>query len=51
MYDAGIRVESGTDSLAGFTLHRELELHVKAGIPMGRVLSDATLGRRSHREG
>jgi imidazolonepropionase-like amidohydrolase len=44
MYDAGIPVESGTDSLAGFTLQRELELHVRAGIPANRVLSDATLG-------
>ena len=44
MYDAGIPVESGTDSLAGFTLQRELELHVRAGIPADRVLSDATLG-------
>jgi imidazolonepropionase-like amidohydrolase len=44
MYDAGIPVESGTDSLAGFTLVRELELHVRAGIPAARVLADATLG-------
>jgi imidazolonepropionase-like amidohydrolase len=44
MYDAGVPVESGTDSLAGFTLQRELELHVRAGIPADRVLSDATLG-------
>jgi len=44
MYDAGIPVESGTDSLAGFTLERELELHVKAGIPAAQVLADATLG-------
>ena len=44
MYDAGIPVESGTDSIAGFTLERELELHVKAGIPAPRVLADATLG-------
>jgi len=44
MYDAGIPVESGTDSIAGFTLQRELELHVKAGIPPERVLGDATLG-------
>jgi imidazolonepropionase-like amidohydrolase len=44
MYDAGIPVESGTDSIAGFTLERELELHVKAGIPAPRVLADATVG-------
>lgn len=44
MYDAGVPVESGTDSIAGFTLLRELELHVRAGIPAPRVLADATLG-------
>ncbi len=44
MYDAGVPVESGTDSIAGFTLERELELHVQAGIPAPRVLADATLG-------
>lgn len=43
-YDAGIPVEAGTDSLAGFALHRELELHVKAGIPAMQVLQQATLG-------
>jgi imidazolonepropionase-like amidohydrolase len=43
-YDAGIPIESGTDSLAGFTLERELELHVRAGIPAARVLADSTLG-------
>ena len=43
MYDAGIPVESGTDSIPGFTLERELELHVQAGIPAPRVLADATL--------
>jgi imidazolonepropionase-like amidohydrolase len=44
MYDAGVPVESGTDSIPGFTLLRELELHVRAGIPAPRVLADATLG-------
>ena len=29
--------------MAGFALHRELELHVQAGIPANRVLQDATL--------
>jgi len=33
LYRAGIPIEAGTDSLAGFTLHRELELDVQAGIP------------------
>ena len=38
------RIVVGTDSLAGFALHRELELYVKAGIPAPRVLQLATLG-------
>lgn len=44
MFRAGIPIESGTDSMAGFALHRELELHVEAGIPAEKVLQDATLG-------
>ncbi len=44
LYRAGIPIESGTDSMVGFALHRELELHVQAGIPSARVLQDATLG-------
>jgi imidazolonepropionase-like amidohydrolase len=44
MFKAGIPVESGTDTMAGFGLHREFELHTQAGIPAARVLSDATLG-------
>jgi len=30
MYRAGIPIEAGTDSMVGFALHRELELHVQA---------------------
>ena len=44
MYDAGIPIEAGTDSLAGFSLHRELELYEEAGIPAPKVLQLATLG-------
>jgi len=44
LYDAGIPIEAGTDSLAGFGLHRELELDEQAGIPAARVLQLATLG-------
>jgi imidazolonepropionase-like amidohydrolase len=44
MYDAGIGIEAGTDSLAGFSLHRELELYEQSGIPASRVLQLATLG-------
>jgi len=43
-YEAGIPIVAGTDSLAGFSLHRELELYVKAGIPAPKVLQLATLG-------
>ena len=40
----GIRVVAGTDDLAGFALHRELELYQKAGIPAPEVLALATFG-------
>jgi imidazolonepropionase-like amidohydrolase len=43
-YDSGVPIVAGTDSLAGYTLHRELELYVKAGIPAPKVLQLATLG-------
>jgi imidazolonepropionase-like amidohydrolase len=44
LYKAGIPIEAGTDGLAGFTLHRELELDVRSGIPPAEVLKLATLG-------
>ena len=44
LYDSGIRIVAGTDSLAGFTLHRELELYTQAGIPAPKVLQLDTLG-------
>jgi Amidohydrolase family len=44
LYDAGIPIVAGTDSLGGFTLHRELELYVEAGIPAPKALQIATLG-------
>lgn len=43
-YDAGVPIVAGTDSLAGFSLHRELELYAQAGIPAAKVLQLATLG-------
>ncbi len=43
LYRSGLSIEDGTDSMAGFTLHRELELDVQAGIPPAQVLQDATL--------
>lgn len=42
MHDAGIPIVAGTDEIAGFTLHRELELYVEAGIPAGEALRIAT---------
>jgi Amidohydrolase family len=44
LYNAGIQIVAGTDSLAGFTLQRELELYVDSGIPPADVLRLATLG-------
>lgn len=44
LFDNGIRLVAGTDGLAGFDLHRELELYVKAGIPAAKVLQLATYG-------
>jgi len=44
IHDAGITIVAGTDALAGFTLHRELENYVAAGIPAPQVLQIATLG-------
>jgi imidazolonepropionase-like amidohydrolase len=43
LYDAGITIIPGTDALAGYTLHYELQLYVRAGIPAGEVLRMATL--------
>jgi imidazolonepropionase-like amidohydrolase len=40
---SGLGIEAGTDSMAGFALHRELELEVEAGIPPAQVLQNATL--------
>lgn len=44
LHDTGVTIVAGTDSLAGFTLHRELEIYQEAGIPAGEVLRIATLG-------
>jgi len=43
LYDAGITIIPGTDNLAGYMLHHELELYVRAGIPAAEVLRMATL--------
>ncbi len=44
LYDAGVTLIPGTDSPAGFGLHRELELWSRAGIPNAAILRAATLG-------
>lgn len=44
LYDSGLPIVAGTDALAGFALHRELEDYVAAGVPAPRVLQLATLG-------
>ena len=43
LHDAGVVIIPGTDSLAGYSLHHELELYVRAGIPAAEVLRMATL--------
>jgi imidazolonepropionase-like amidohydrolase len=47
LYDNHIPIVAGTDAMAGFSLHRELELYVQAGIPTAEVLRIATLGAAS----
>jgi hypothetical protein len=42
LYDAGVTIIPGTDALAGYMLHRELELYTRAGIPPAEVLRMAT---------
>ena len=43
LHDAGVTIIPGTDGLAGYMLHHELELYVRAGIPSAEVLQMATL--------
>ena len=42
IYDAGVTIVPGTDALSGYTLHHELELYTRAGIPPVEVLRMAT---------
>ena len=44
LHEHHIPIVAGTDALAGFTLHRELELYAQAGIPNAEILQLATLG-------
>jgi cytosine/adenosine deaminase-related metal-dependent hydrolase len=43
LHRAGVPLLAGTDDFAGFALHRELELYVKAGIPAPEALRIATV--------
>jgi imidazolonepropionase-like amidohydrolase len=43
LHDAGITIIPGTDSLAGYMLHHELELYTRAGISPAEVLRMVTL--------
>jgi imidazolonepropionase-like amidohydrolase len=43
LHEAGVTIIPGTDSMAGYGLHHELELYVRAGIPAPEVLRMATL--------
>ena len=42
LHRAGVPLVAGTDAIPGFTLQRELELYVQAGIPAAEVLRIAT---------
>ena len=42
LHAAGVPMVAGTDNIAGFTLHRELELYVKAGMTPGEAIRIAT---------
>jgi len=46
--DNGIKLLPGTDDTTGFTVQRELELYVKAGVPAAETLAMATLGAASY---
>jgi imidazolonepropionase-like amidohydrolase len=43
LYDNGITIVAGTDLQKGYSLHRELEIYNRAGIPAPEVLRMATL--------
>ncbi|MFC1740271.1 amidohydrolase family protein [Pseudomonadota bacterium] len=43
LYDNGIQLVPGSDHMAAFTVHRELETYAEAGIPNAAVLRIATL--------
>ncbi|MCH9693005.1 MAG: amidohydrolase family protein [Gammaproteobacteria bacterium] len=43
LHDYGIQIIPGSDDMAAFTVHREIELYAEAGIPVADVLRIATL--------
>jgi hypothetical protein len=43
LHDSGVTIIPGTDALSGYTLHHELELYARAGIPASEVLRMASL--------
>jgi imidazolonepropionase-like amidohydrolase len=43
LHDAGVQLVPGSDYFPAFTVHRELEVYVEAGIPVADVLRIATL--------
>lgn len=43
LHEAGVPLVPGTDSMAGYSLHHELALYARAGIPNAEVLRIATL--------
>ncbi|MDX1518199.1 MAG: amidohydrolase family protein, partial [Woeseiaceae bacterium] len=43
LFDHGIQLVPGSDNMAAFTVHRELEVYAEAGIPEADVLRMATL--------
>jgi len=43
LFDAGVTLVPGTDNVAGLTLHGELEIYERAGIPAPNVLQIATI--------
>ena len=43
LYDAGVTLVPGTDNVPGLSLHGELEIYERAGIPAPAVLQIATI--------
>ena len=43
LHENGVQIVPGSDHMAAFTIHRELELYARAGIPNADVLRIATL--------